>query len=269
MSGLAARRLIKRSLAGVDAVLPPREPPHRILAYHSVGAGARLELDLGTDTFEQQLSILAARYRVVPLADAVAGVEDDGAPAVVLTFDDAYESFRSVVLPLLRDHGFPATLYVPTWYVDTGSRFPWCRDAGAERPSLLRPMTWDELAEVSADPLVTIGNHTHTHRTLPSLSPAEVVEELDVATSVFESRLGVSPEDFCYPEGRYSEADHAVVRSRFRSAVVGRRGSGVTEDVWRLRRMVPMRSDPPGQFERMLNGADRAYRWAMAAAGRA
>jgi peptidoglycan/xylan/chitin deacetylase (PgdA/CDA1 family) len=62
-------------------------------------------------------------------------------------------------------------------------------------------MGWDELAEMAADPLVTIGAHTVSHPILAKL-PAEAVRA-EMAGSVrrIEEKLGVRPAHFSYPVG--------------------------------------------------------------------
>ena len=54
-----------------------------------------------------------------------------GAPlprgAVLVTFDDAYEDFGDEAWPVLRRHGVPVTLFVPTAFPDSGRRFWWDR----------------------------------------------------------------------------------------------------------------------------------------------
>lgn len=94
----------------------------RVLTYHRVDDPA---------PFARQLEHLAARYRVVSIPRVLAAL-DGGAPlpprAVLLTFDDAYRSFAEVAWPLLRRHGFPAALFVPTAYPDRREpRFWWDR----------------------------------------------------------------------------------------------------------------------------------------------
>src|ERR671914_537157 len=65
--------------------------------------------------------------------------------AVLLTFDDAYDDFAEVAWPLLRHHGLPATLFVPTAYPDVpGRAFWWDRlhqaVAGARASSVATPV---------------------------------------------------------------------------------------------------------------------------------
>ncbi len=67
-------------------------------------------------------------------------------------------------------------------------------------------MSWRELAELAADPLVTIGAHTINHPMLAKL-PVEVVRsEMDLSRSIIEAALAVRPEHLSYPVGDRSAA---------------------------------------------------------------
>ncbi len=67
-------------------------------------------------------------------------------------------------------------------------------------------MTWGELAELAADPLVTIGAHTVNHPMLAKLPKEAVRSEMDMSRSVIEAALGVRPQHLSYPIGDRSSA---------------------------------------------------------------
>jgi peptidoglycan/xylan/chitin deacetylase (PgdA/CDA1 family) len=52
---------------------------------------------------------------------------------------------------------------------------------------------WPEIAELAADPLVTIGAHTVNHPMLAKLSKEAVRSEMDLSRSVIEAALAVRP----------------------------------------------------------------------------
>jgi len=97
-----------------------------ILMYHSVADGeARRFVDprnhVPAEVFAQQMAFLASRRRVVPLADLVECLRRGEAPpqgAVAITFDDGYLDTRTVAAPILARHRLPATVFLPTGYID-------------------------------------------------------------------------------------------------------------------------------------------------------
>ena len=62
-------------------------------------------------------------------------------------------------------------------------------------------MGWPELAELAADPLVTIGAHTVSHSMLAKFSPEAARSEMDMSRSIIEAALSVRPEHLSYPIG--------------------------------------------------------------------
>jgi peptidoglycan/xylan/chitin deacetylase (PgdA/CDA1 family) len=69
-------------------------------------------------------------------------------------------------------------------------------------------MTWSELRDFAADPLVTIGAHTMTHPVLKKESPEAVRREIEGSMDAIERHLGVRPAHFAYPIGDQTSACH-------------------------------------------------------------
>ena len=105
------------------------EVPVPVLMYHSIATGSTRKFRrfvVDPAEFAAQMEYLdAAGYRPVTAAELAGGRSGGPLPPrpVVLTFDDAYTDFYSAALPVLREHGFRATLYVPTAYVGATTRF--------------------------------------------------------------------------------------------------------------------------------------------------
>ena len=63
-------------------------------------------------------------------------------------------------------------------------------------------MDWQELAEMAADPLVTIGAHTVNHMMLKKMASDEAARaEMEMSRSVLEAALGKRPQHLAYPVG--------------------------------------------------------------------
>ena len=67
-------------------------------------------------------------------------------------------------------------------------------------------MTWDELAKLAADPLVTIGAHTVNHMMVKKLPDEIAASEMRMSASVIEAALGKRPMHLAYPVGDASSA---------------------------------------------------------------
>jgi peptidoglycan/xylan/chitin deacetylase (PgdA/CDA1 family) len=85
-------------------------------------------------------------------------------------------------------------------------------------------MTWEEVADIAADPLCTIGAHTLTHRALAKLDEARARDEMARSADILAGRLGVRPRHVSYP---YGSPDAAGERE-FRLAAELGFASGVT-----------------------------------------
>jgi peptidoglycan/xylan/chitin deacetylase (PgdA/CDA1 family) len=264
------RRTVKVASAGADR-LRPRVAGVVILLYHRVGGGSSLEIDLDADLFDEQMAAVAASNRVLPLGAALEqlGASEpparDSAPSVVVTFDDGTADFVDVALPILVRHGVPATLYAATAFIEGGVNFP--HDA--------RPVSWSALRDACATGLVDVGSHTHRHRLLDRITPAEAIDELDRSVDLIGERLGRRALDFAYPKAVAGTGDIArLVRERFRSAALAgtrvnpyrtaHRNRGT--DLQRLARSPIQVSDGMQFFERKLVGGmalEGSFRRAM------
>jgi len=89
-------------------------------------------------------------------------------------------------------------------------------------------MSWEELAELAADPLVTIGAHTVNHPMLAKLASKTVRSEMDLSRSVIEAALAVCPAHLSYPIGDRSAAGsrefEIAAELGFKTAVTTRPG---------------------------------------------
>ncbi len=74
---------------------------------------------------DRQFRALAEHFRVLPLPEALALQAEGRLPdrCLCITFDDGYRDNIEVALPLLREHGLTATVFVASGYLDGGCMF--------------------------------------------------------------------------------------------------------------------------------------------------
>lgn len=202
-----------------------------VLCYHLVGAGPGGPIDLDRTTFEAQLRLLADEG-VRSLDEVVATGR-----GTALTFDDAFANFADVVWPRLRAAGLPATLFVPTGFIDGTHGSPL-----STAPGLL-PCTWGQLRQMRSEGLA-IGSHSRSHRNLRSLDDDAIDADLAAARARLQEELGVDDVAFCYPQAKVSQAAERIVRRHHRIAVVGG-GTRVDPAMpWRVPRTSVVRAGP-------------------------
>lgn len=182
-----------------------------ILCYHRLGTGVS-KMIVSPGSFEAQMAWLVRHdYRVIRLADLagfLAGQRPLPQRAVVLTFDDGYESFYRHAYPVLKKYGMPATVFVYTDFLGGG-------DA----------LTWPQMQEMLASGLVDVQSHSKSHRNLVERLPGETEEryranldvEMRVPRDVLERRLPpLKVRHLAYPFG---DADAAVLDSAARHGI--------------------------------------------------
>ena len=106
---------------------------------------------------------------------------------LLLTIDDAFESFYVNAWPVLKKRKIPFILFVST------------REVGKNGY-----MNWEQIKEIEKNDFVTIGNHSHTHEYLIDWTDDKIKADLETSIKIFEENLGYSPNIFSYPFGEYS-----------------------------------------------------------------
>jgi len=106
---------------------------------------------------------------------------------LLLTIDDAFESFYAHAWPILKEKKIPFILFVSTREI---GRYGY--------------MTWDQVKEIDSYDFATIGNHSHSHDYLVDWDNAKIINDLETSIKIFKSKIGYSPEIFSYPFGEYS-----------------------------------------------------------------
>ena len=170
------------------------------LLYHRFGDSRTPSTNIRLEQFEGHLAELTSEpYRVLPLHEIVEALESGTALpdfALAITIDDGFRSVYTQAWPRLKAAGLPFTLFITSDVHDQG---------------LPDYMSWEELREMAADPLVTIAAHTKTHAHLVGLLKAEVEAEIDRSMARYEAELGLVPDLFAYPYGEYGLATREVV----------------------------------------------------------
>lgn len=230
-----------------------------VLMYHRVGASANAwerKYCVSPDAFESHMKKLAAKgMRAVPIDDFVAWIQ--GGPELpdgsfLLTFDDGFLGVYEHAYPVLRDLGWPATVFLVSGLI--GGEDEWCRrenPSGATYPLLNR----DHIEEMRGRGF-SFHSHSRSHADLTRLDDLELEAELAGSRADLESLLGDPIPFLAYPYGRYDERVLAAARKAGYSAAFsvqpGFNRPGRV-DPFRIRRLDVFGTDTPSALARKVS----------------
>ncbi|WP_228993969.1 polysaccharide deacetylase family protein [Streptomyces sp. DH8] len=189
---------------------PSRLHPHArrqpwILTYHSVADpdDDPYGITVSPGRLDEQLSWLRSRrLRGVGVSELLRAGPAGWRGLVGLTFDDGYADFLDEALPVLRRHGFRATVFVLPGL--PGGVNEW-DPLGPRKPLLTRA----DLRRIAAAGM-EVGSHGLHHRDLRELPDEELRRETLHSRELIGDLTGAPPEGFCYP---YGHLDPRVVRA--------------------------------------------------------
>lgn len=163
------------------------------LCYHSIAAEGPRYLTVSPDLFERQLRELG---RLGVRTGGAAELEDvaagrPGPRTAFLSFDDGFLDNFTTALPLLREQGGRAFVFVLPPLLDEGGAFAWPEVAADRRrfPATMRSLTWEQVGEM-AEAGFEVGSHTLSHRHLPALGGEELRQELADSRARVRAQLG-------------------------------------------------------------------------------
>ncbi|MDR7523562.1 MAG: polysaccharide deacetylase family protein [Armatimonadota bacterium] len=173
-----------------------REQVLRVLVYHRVRVPGRAwrgdpdVLSTDVEALDAQMAYLVRHYVPVTGTQVVAALQGLAvlpSRAVLVTFDDGYRDFLDAAWPVLRRHGVPAVLFVPTAFPGTRAAFWW-----DEVHELVSGTAADEVIafEIGRLPLRTTTDRWRAVRVLNRFLKALPPDELSDRLQVLQRSLG-------------------------------------------------------------------------------
>ncbi|MEI6860386.1 MAG: polysaccharide deacetylase family protein [Shewanella sp.] len=173
-----------------------------ILQYHHVSEDTPTITSVTPAQFKEQMQYLADNdFIVSPLSqvvDAITNHKPIAENTVVITFDDGYKSIAETAHPILREYGFPYTLFVSIEPI---------------KAKYSEMMSWKQLIELSKQG-AEIANHSWGHEHLIRKLEGESEEQwlLRIETNILKTEAeihhatGQKHKMLAYPYGEYNQA---------------------------------------------------------------
>ncbi len=120
---------------------------------------------------------------------------------MLLTVDDAFQSFYDNAWPYLKKNQIPFVLFVSTEPVGNSGY-----------------MNWDQIKEIESSEFGVIGHHSHSHDYLIDKSEEVFLNDIKTSNIIFKEKLGYIPSLFSYPFGEYSGFMKDYISQNFKIA---------------------------------------------------
>ena len=120
---------------------------------------------------------------------------------ILITIDDAFQSFYLEAWPYLKKNKIPFVLFVSTKPVGKKGY-----------------MSWDQIREIETEEFAFIGHHSHTHKYLIDENNDYFISDIEQANKIFLNELGYIPSLFSYPFGEYSKFMKDYISQNFKFA---------------------------------------------------
>ena len=226
-----------------------------VLMYHHVGkskGGPFPELTIEPIQFAQQMQWLDENgYAPITAADWLHWCNSGArlpAKPILITFDDAYDDLVRYAFPVLQEHKFPATVFVPTAYA--GRSNIWDQRKGSAPIEIMTASTISEWAGKG----IEFGAHSRTHPALDNIDPVALEDELAGSREDLEKIIDAPVVSFAYPYGNHNCKVREATGRSFRLAFTTEDGiNTLGTDLLQLRRTMVK----PGQS--MVDFASRVW----------
>jgi len=120
---------------------------------------------------------------------------------ILLTIDDAFQSFYDNAWPYLKKNQIPFILFVSTEPVGNNGY-----------------MNWDQIKEIESSEFGVIGHHSHSHDYLIDKTEEVFLNDIKTSNLIFKEKLGYVPTLFSYPFGEYSGFMKDYISQNFKIA---------------------------------------------------
>ena len=120
---------------------------------------------------------------------------------ILLTVDDAFQSFYDNAWPYLEKNQIPFVLFVSTGPVGNKGY-----------------MNWEQIKEIERSEFGVIGHHSHSHDYLIDKSEEVFLDDIKSSNRIFKEKLGYVPTLFSYPFGEYSGFMRDYISRNFKIA---------------------------------------------------
>jgi peptidoglycan/xylan/chitin deacetylase (PgdA/CDA1 family) len=233
-----------------------------ILMYHHICADdvtPRSRYEVTARVFRKHMEYLVAHgFHTPHLADIAQGrVPSPGRKSIMVTFDDGYMDVYDNALPILKELGLTAVLFIVTDF--SRSKNWWDKGVDGSGMELLSKHHIAEMAGAG----IEFGTHTFSHAHLPSLEDQQLSDELTNSLTALQKIVTIQPAAIAYPYGSITERVKAYTRKAGYALGFAAHSGPLrySADPYEIRRVFMSNRSSLIYLWYKFSGTDRIVRW--------
>ena len=117
---------------------------------------------------------------------------------VLIAFDDGWRSNYDVIFSFMKEKGIKYNIFLTVGKIGNNPEY----------------LDWSQVREMQASGMVGFGAHTYTHPSMRDIEAIDWNKEIEEANDLIKKETGITPLDFCYPFGYYSEQSNIEMETR-------------------------------------------------------
>lgn len=159
-------------------------------SYFQIDDDAFPDMSLNFDTFQQHIeTIKNENFKVISLKElkGYTKPKSQSAPSIAITFETGHKSILNKAVPLLLKEKLPFTIFISPAEIDQGQPYV---------------IPWSELKKLNRNPLVTIGIHSATYKTMQDYKSRDDINHAVIsAITRYKEVFNHAPALYAYPYG--------------------------------------------------------------------
>lgn len=183
-------RFICAAIYAAGTRLTQQYRPRVVLYYHGVDKA-------NAENFRRQIAYLAKECRIVKPCEISQVNNEKDKTIVALTFDDAFTNLLENAIPVLREYGMPAAIFVPTGHIGQLPGWSMAPDCPEKNESI---MNEEQIVALDKEGFEIL-SHTISHSRLIELNDKDLETELNHSKQHLERILGHEVAAVSYPHG--------------------------------------------------------------------
>lgn len=193
------RKIIALIILLISSLAVGAENHGVILQYHHISDETPASTSLSPASFRAQLDILEqGGYNIVSLPYLLTALRQNiplKDKTVAITFDDGYVSVYETAFPMLRERGWPFTVFIAPDAIDNNQPYT---------------MSWQQIKQLS-EAGVTIANHSFSHQHLVRKLVGEsdtdwqnrIIADIQKAERIIQDKTSQNHRLFAWPYGEF------------------------------------------------------------------